>query len=67
MFGGLAAFSLWQREATWVPLLLLLFFFGVQHPPSMDDGRPLGGGRKVLGALLAVVFITCFSLVPIRF
>jgi membrane-associated protease RseP (regulator of RpoE activity) len=66
MFGGLAGFSLMRQEFTWVPLLLLLFFFGVQHPPSMDDGRPLGSGRRITGALLAVIFVTCFSLVPIR-
>jgi membrane-associated protease RseP (regulator of RpoE activity) len=67
MFGGLAAFSLWAGDATWIPLLALLFLFGIQHPRSMDDGRPIGAGRKVLGAVMALVFVTCFSLVPIRF
>jgi membrane-associated protease RseP (regulator of RpoE activity) len=65
MFGGLLAFSLWTHAVTWMPLLVLLFFFGVQHPPIQDDGRPLGWVRVALGLLLALVFITSFSLDPI--
>jgi membrane-associated protease RseP (regulator of RpoE activity) len=65
MFGGLLAFSLWENTFIWVPLLVLLFFFGIQHPRIQDDGRPLGRGRVAVGALLALVFVTCFSLIPI--
>lgn len=66
-FGGLAVYSLIQRNVTWLPLLILLFFFGIQHPRMTDDGRPLGRRRQVLGIVLGVVFVGCFSLVPIRF
>jgi membrane-associated protease RseP (regulator of RpoE activity) len=66
MFGGLLAFSLVERNFTWVPLLVLLFFFGIQHPRMMDDGRSLGSRRQALGLLLGIVFLTCFSLVPIN-
>jgi len=65
MFGGLLGFSLWEHTITWVPLLVLLFFFGIQHPHINDDGRPLGNVRVALGLLLGLVFATCFSLVPI--
>ena len=66
MFGGLAVFSMARQNPTWLPLLLLLFFFGIQHPRTGDDGLPLGRSRQALGLLLALVFLTCFSLVPIR-
>jgi membrane-associated protease RseP (regulator of RpoE activity) len=65
MFGALLGFSLWENTFVWVPLLALLFFFGIQHPRMADDGRPLGAGRVWVGALLGLVFVTCFSLIPI--
>ena len=66
MFAGLLGFSFIEHSFTWIPLLLLLFFFGIQHPRIRDDGRPLGAERRALGLLLGAVFITCFSLVPIQ-
>jgi membrane-associated protease RseP (regulator of RpoE activity) len=66
MFGGLAAYSLIERNVTWLPLLILLLVIGIQHPPAFDDGLPLGRGRAIVGLLLGIVFVTCFSLVPIR-
>lgn len=65
MFGGLLAFSLWKSTIIWVPLLVLLFFFGIKHPHIADDGRPLGAARQGLGVLLGVVFATCFTLIPV--
>ena len=66
MFGSLALYSLARQNFTWLPLLLLLLFFGIRHPHSMDDALPLGRNRQALGALLAAIFILCFSLVPIK-
>ena len=66
MFLGLGLYCIVTRNVTWIPLLLLLLIFGVQHPPVMDDGNPLGGTRRGLGLLLAILFLTCFSLVPIQ-
>jgi membrane-associated protease RseP (regulator of RpoE activity) len=66
MFTGLGLYCIVKQNTTWIPLLLLLLFFGIQHPPSMDDGRPLGRTRQAFGALLGIIFLTCFSLVPIK-
>jgi membrane-associated protease RseP (regulator of RpoE activity) len=67
MYIGLALYSIAKHNVTWLPLLLLLLLMGVQHPPSMDDGYPLGRSRLAIGILLGMVFLTCFSLVPIKF
>jgi membrane-associated protease RseP (regulator of RpoE activity) len=66
MFLGLGLYCIVTKNVTWIPLLLLLLIFGVQHPPVMDDGNPLGSGRRALGLLLGLLFLTCFSLVPIQ-
>ncbi len=66
MFGGLALYSLVQRNFTWFPLLVLLLLLGIRHPSSFDDGLPMGGARRAVGILLGVIFIICFSLVPIQ-
>ena len=66
MFGGLAIYSLVEWTGRWVVLLMLLLFIGIQHPRGQDDGRPLGRGRFYIGILLAIVFITCFTLDPLQ-
>ena len=66
MFGGLALYSVASQKFTWLPLLILLLVIGIQHPRSHDDGLPLGRSRLYLGILLAVVFLTCFSLDPLQ-
>jgi len=66
MFGGLALFSVLQRNFTWLPLLIILLVIGIQHPRSFDDGLPIGRGRVYVAILLAIIFVTCFSLVPIQ-
>jgi len=67
MFGGLALYSVLAQKFTWLPLMILLLVIGIHHPPSQDDGRPIGRNRIYLGVLLAIVFVTCFSLDPLRF
>ncbi|WP_400191615.1 site-2 protease family protein [Hymenobacter sp. B81] len=43
--------------------LLLGRVTGIYHPPATDE-RPLTLGRKVLGWLMVLVFILCFSPLP---
>lgn len=39
---------------------------GPGHPPTLDDALPLDRPRRVLAALAAVVFLLCFTPVPIE-
>ncbi|MGC8762675.1 MAG: site-2 protease family protein [Acidobacteriota bacterium] len=43
---------------------LLIFVLGLRHPPTLDDGQPLGGGAALRGLLSLVVFLLCFVPVP---
>ncbi len=45
--------------------LILLFFMGLRHPPTLDDEMPLGRTRGRLALALAVLFLLCFIPVPI--
>ena len=43
--------------------LLLGRFTGIYHPPAPDE-RPLSTGRQVLGWLMVVIFVLCFTPSP---
>ncbi len=47
-------------------ILVLLWFMGIGHPPTLNDGVDLGKTRRIIGAVLLVVFILCFTPVPIE-
>jgi membrane-associated protease RseP (regulator of RpoE activity) len=47
-------------------ILVLLWFMGIGHPPTLNDGMDLGRTRRLVGAALLVVFILCFTPVPIE-
>ena len=48
-------------------ILTLLWFMGLKHAPTVNDAYEIGSRRRGLGVLLAIVFITCFSPVPVEF
>ena len=50
---------------SWLLWAVVLFLFGRRHP-QIYDVRPMSRGRKVLGLLALVLFILCFSPVPIQ-
>jgi membrane-associated protease RseP (regulator of RpoE activity) len=64
MYGGLLAFSLIYHSYDYLLIMILLLVVGLRHPPTMDDRRSLGTARTLLGLLLGIVFVTCFSLIP---
>lgn len=45
--------------------LLILLFIKFKHPPTLDESIEIGTGRKMLGYLAYVIFILCFSPMPI--
>ncbi len=50
----------------WVGLLLVMMrFFGWEHPAAVDDDLPLDPVRLVLVALVVAILIVCFMPVPI--
>ena len=48
----------------WILMLLLLAFFFLRHPPTMADYIPLDRKRKILGAVMFVIFVVSFTPVP---
>lgn len=50
----------------WWALVLLLLFFGVRHPRTLDETRPLDTRRKALGIFALVFFVVSFIPQPFR-
>ena len=58
---GLGAYT-WTL---WLVLLLVMMrLVGWQHPPALDDDRPLDRGRLVLAGAIVVILVVCFMPVP---
>jgi len=49
----------------WVLWAAILSFIGRRHPPVFYDDVPLGWGRRVLAVVALIMFILCFTPVPI--
>ncbi len=47
-------------------ILVLLWFMGIGHPPTLNDGVDLGRTRRIVGAVLLLVFILCFTPSPFQ-
>jgi membrane-associated protease RseP (regulator of RpoE activity) len=64
------AIALSYRSATWIVWTIvvtaMLFAFGVNHPPVLDEDVPLDGSRKLLAVFALVMFALCFTPVPIQ-
>ncbi len=50
----------------WIIWAVILSFLGTKHPPTMDDYVSLDAKRKFVGFITLLVFIGCFTPVPIR-
>jgi membrane-associated protease RseP (regulator of RpoE activity) len=52
----------------WAVLVAItLVSAGIDHPPTVDDHLPLGGGRLALGMAAVLVFALCFTPTPVEF
>jgi len=56
-------FDGWPGWIMWAAILSIL---GTRHPPTMYDQVSLDGKRKMLGVLALLLFIGCFTPVPIK-
>lgn len=58
------------RSMSWVAMtimmLVMAFFLGFKHPPIGDESETLGSGRRILAFCALVIFVLCFTPVPIE-
>ncbi len=64
--GGIFLFALYAFffNPEWILLVVLLFFFGLKHPPPIDDITPLDLKRRVVGIAMLLVFFCSFMPSP---
>ena len=66
LVAGAAAWMIVTGHRSYVFFLLLMFLFGVRHPPSADDSVPLGAGRIILGWVTLAFLFVGFTPVPLE-
>ena len=59
---ALAGMLLWPGWLTWA---LLVTFMALRHPPPLNDITPLDSRRRVLAALVLLIFVLVFVPVPL--
>ena len=66
----IAAALLTTRSLSWISMLVIMvlmaLFLGLQHPRVIDEDTPLDPGRRLLAVFALVMFILCFTPVPIQ-
>jgi membrane-associated protease RseP (regulator of RpoE activity) len=50
----------------WTVMLLLVLLLGIRHPPTADDGIPLGRRRRWVGVAALLFFVLSFTPDPIN-
>jgi membrane-associated protease RseP (regulator of RpoE activity) len=63
-FAGLALVTVFLSPA-YILFVVLLWIFRIRHPPTMNDFIELDRPRQVVAGALLLVFILCFTPVPI--
>jgi len=64
LIGGIVAMSLALHSYSYSLFVVLLAVFGRRHPAPADDSVPLDRPRKIMALVLLVVFVLCFTPVP---
>jgi len=55
-----------DEAVLWTPMLLLVIFLGIHHPPTRNDNMPLGPLRWTIGLASLAIPILCFPLLGVR-
>lgn len=63
-FAGLAIMTVIQGYH-YTLILLLLWFMGLKHPPTLNDSVSLGRERRIVAGVLVVIFVLSFVPAPI--
>jgi membrane-associated protease RseP (regulator of RpoE activity) len=61
-----AVFAIFRHPQWLFFLALVLILTRLQHPPTMDEGLPIGNKRFVFGILALLFFVITFPPVPIK-
>ena len=55
---------------SWVVMTLMMvammYFFGARHPRVLNEYEPLGAGRQAIAVVAVIIFVLCFTPVPIE-
>jgi membrane-associated protease RseP (regulator of RpoE activity) len=65
-FGSYNGSFIFDGWPGWIMWAVILSIMGTRHPPTMYDEIPLDWRRRLLGVLAILVFIGCFTPVPIK-
>ena len=49
-----------------VMMVAMLYFFGARHPSVLNEYEPIGPGRRVVAVLAVIIFVLCFTFVPVE-
>ncbi len=55
-----------DEAVLWTPMLLLVIFLGIHHPPTANDRMPLGPVRLAIGLASLAIPVLCFPLMGVR-
>lgn len=55
-----------DEAVLWTPMLLLVIFLGIHHPPTADDSVELGPVRRAIGLASLAIPVLCFPLFGVR-
>ena len=55
-----------DEAVLWTPMLLLVIFLGIHHPPTANDHVELGAVRRAMGLASLAIPVLCFPLLGVR-
>jgi membrane-associated protease RseP (regulator of RpoE activity) len=55
-----------DEAVLWTPMLLLVIFLGIHHPPTANDKVELGPVRTAIGLASLAIPVLCFPLLGVR-